>query len=202
MATVIKTGKQSTTSDRALAWVAQAHCTDTDRYMLEGILFVHNNDKTVYAVASDARRLHMATLPLAYVESLNVTICENNRSEWKATQVVKRTKSELILGETSPYQYPNYQRVIPEYTHTAPIPEVETRFVYGAIASALQKAGTLVKIIDVNFITDLATYDYYPTDVAYHPCTADSPSSDKNKALLISSKDDSFDRIAVIMPIA
>ena len=204
MATIIKTGKKASYNDRALAWIAQANCKDANREILNGILFVESTNNTVHAIATDARRLHMARLPLSYVESLNVRINKDSdsREEWQATQIAKFTKTELILGDTSPYQYPNYKRVIPSYTHIAPIPTVENRFMYGAIASTLQKAGTLVKIVDANFVTDLTNYDYYPTDIAYYPCTADSPNSDKNKAILISSENDSFERIAVIMPIA
>lgn len=203
MATILTVGKRSADDHgKALAWVATARNTDKARYGMGGILFVSHNDM-VRAVATDGRRLHLATLPREYVSSLDVEICDNSdHTTWHATNVRKLTNSELVLGDADTHGYPDYERVIPRYTMRAVLPDRATSstWLHADIVCALQDSGTVVPRLNANYVSDVCSYEYAPDIVQFkHAQIADS-ARDRDKPIVLSRAIDGDDRVAVIMP--
>jgi len=115
----IEAKARSLDAERIIHWVGAAASNDTTRHFLNGI-YVESVDEQGARdpsgnyrrlVATDGRRLHMATLAREALEPFGLEPCTLSEAGYK---VLRHSKTKMELGEMIEGQFPNYRRVIPE----------------------------------------------------------------------------------------
>lgn len=186
---IIKNNKGTAERDRALFWVAKAAATDQARCSMTGVLFTPTPANHITAVATDGRRLHMATFPETCLDYWDV-IPDRERP----TAITRRNTREVVFGSLMDHVYPNYERVIPlKQPYGVNVEDFvgQPRHFMGQLLVAIQDAGHQIPRIESE----------YAEDVGEMPAVMRASFSTPDKAFRFDSlPTDPFQRMAVVMP--